>query len=107
MALNYSPKKEECTRKLIIMYKSATKIPETGGEELLTLSFIIDLEKICPMTITDQIAIAKNNKGNQMGRSPASMRSLLLRISENLMIRGLAMILNNAPVPNSAINDRV
>jgi len=107
MTLNYSPKKEECTKKLIIMYNNATKIPETGGEELLTLSFIIDLEKICPMTITDQIAIAKNNRGNQMGRSPDSMRSLLPRISANLMINGLAMILNNAPVPNSAINDRV
>ena len=89
------------------MYNSATKIPETGGEELLTLSFIIDLEKICPMTITDQIAIAKNNRGNQMGRSPDSITSLLPRISANLMINGLAMILNNAPVPNSAINDRV
>ena len=82
-------------------------MPETGGEELLTLSFIIDLEKICPMTIIDQIAIAKNNKGNQMGRSPDSMRSLLPRMSANLMINGLAIILNNAPVPNSAINDRV
>ena len=87
------------------MYNSATKIPETGGEELLTLSFIIDLEKICPMTITDQIAIAKNNRGSQMGKSPDSMRSLLPRISANRMINGLAMILNSAPVPNSAIKD--
>ena len=105
MALNYSPKKEECTKKLIIMYNNATKIPETGGEELLTLSFIIDLEKTCPITITDQIAIAKNKRGSQMGKSPDSITSLFPRISANRMINGLAMILNSAPVPNSAIND--
>ena len=87
------------------MYNNATKIPETGGDALLTFSFIIDLEKICPMTITDQIAIAKNKRGSQMGKSPDSITSLFPRISANRMISGLAMILNSAPVPNSAIND--
>ena len=74
------------------MYNSATKIPETGGEELLTLSFIIDLEKTCPITITDQIAIAKNKRGNQMGKSPDSITSLFPRISANRMINGLATV---------------
>jgi len=89
------------------MYKSAIKTPETGDEETLKFSFTIDLEKICPMTIIDQIAMTKNKRGNQMGKSPDSMRSLSLRMSANLMIKGLAIILNNAPVPNNAINDRV
>ena len=89
------------------MYKSATATPEIGGEEVLDLSFIIDLEKICPITIIDHIAMIKNKKGSQIGRSPDSARSLSLKISANLMIRGLAIILNIAPVPNNAISVRV
>ena len=89
------------------MYRSAIATPEIGGEEELELSFIIDLEKICPITMIDQMAIIKNNKGNQRGRSAESIGSLLLRISANLMINGLAMILNIAPEPNKAIKVRV
>ena len=89
------------------MYKSATATPEIGGEEALNLSFTIDLEKICPITIIDHIAMTKNNKGSQIGRSPDSIRSLSLKISANRMIKGLAMILNKAPVPNNAINVRI
>ena len=51
----------------------------------------------------DQMAMIKNNKGSQRGRSAESIGSLLLRISANLMIKGLAMILNSAPEPNKAI----
>ena len=89
------------------MYKSATATPEIGGEEALDLSFTIDLEKICPITIIDHIAMIKNNKGSQIGRSPASARSLSFKISANRMIKGLAIILNIAPVPNNAISVRV
>ena len=55
----------------------------------------------------DQMAIIKNNKGSQRGRSAESSGSLLLRISANLMIKGLAMTLNSAPEPNKAIKVRV
>ena len=89
------------------MYKSATATPEIGEEEALNLSFTIDLEKICPITIIDHIAMIKNNKGSQIGRSPDSIRSLSLKISANQMLKGLTMILNKAPVPNNAINVRI
>ena len=55
----------------------------------------------------DQMAIIKNKKGSHRGRSAESIGSLLLRISANLMIKGLAMILNSAPVPNNAIKVRL
>ena len=89
------------------MYKSATATPDIGGLEILSFVDVIDLERIWPMTIIDQIAMAKNRSGNQIGRSPDSMRSSCSNNDENLIINGLAIRLNNAPVPNNAINERI